>query len=151
MLKGHGSAGLEYFPVLGNTLSDRDLVEVIISGRAKPLPPLLSQVMDDMFWWGKQMSQRWYDIVVELLSEALDIHVAIERTELVSMFISSLVMAEIHEHFAVDSVAEHLLLLEWMKWFIRTYKKGDCTQFKIMAMKSLEVIEHAISLVKREE
>jgi hypothetical protein len=43
MTKGHGTAGVtEYFPVLANSYPNGVLLEMVISGRAKPFPPEMS-------------------------------------------------------------------------------------------------------------
>jgi hypothetical protein len=149
MTKGYSVAGVtEYFPVLANSHSNAVLLEMIQNGEAKPLPPELSEIMDQMHWWGVHRSLHWYDEVVVMLDEAVDGEVEMEHRELVSVLVAPLVLEEIHFHFAVDSVAEHLLILEWMKWFRRTYKKGDTTPFRAMAEKSSDCIKFAISLVR---
>ena len=148
MTKGYDTPGVtEYFPVLANSLSNGVLLEMIISGRAKPFPPELSQVMDQMHWWGLHHSLAWYEEVVVTLDQALN-EEEIDRREHVSVLISPLVLEEIHVHYDVDSVAEHLLVLEWMKWYKRTYKKGDCTPFRAIAEQSSDCIRYAIWLLQ---
>jgi hypothetical protein len=148
MTKGHGNTGVtEYFPVLANTYPNILLLDMIMSGRAKPFPKELSQVMDHMHWWGKKQSLEWYESVVVLMDDALNRNGEIERKELVSILISPMVLEKINVYFASDSIAEHLLMLEWMKWFTMTYKKGDNTPFRTIAEKSISTIHWAIAQV----
>ena len=82
------------------------------------------------------------------MDDALSDDKEIERTSLASMLISPLVLEEIHlNHFASDSVGEHLLFVEWMKWYTVAYKKGDSTPFRTMAEASLKTIKWAIAQV----
>lgn len=150
MMKGHVTGVTEYFPLLANSFSNGVLLEMIITGRAKPFPPELSEIMDHMHWWGKNHDLEWYNQVVEMMDETLNKEEEVERSELVSIFVSPLVLKEIHaNHFAVDSVMEHLLVIEWMKWYMRTYKKGDRTPapFRTIAEKSVVKIKWAIDRV----
>jgi hypothetical protein len=89
MTKGYGTTGVtEYFPVLANTYPNVLLLDMIISGRAKPFPPEISQMMDHMYWWGRHKDLEWYDEAVELMAVALDKGEEIERSELVSILIA---------------------------------------------------------------
>jgi hypothetical protein len=149
MVTGHGITGVtEYFPVLANSFPNRVLLEMIISGRAKPFPPELSQMMDHMFWWGKKEDLEWYEMVVEMMDDALDTEEEIERSKLVSILIEPKVIREIHAHgIAVDSVTEHLLLLDWYTWYVRTYEKEKCVHspFRSIAVNSIHYIKWAIA------
>jgi hypothetical protein len=148
MTKGHGTTGVtEYFPVLANSTPNAVLLYMIESGKAKPLPPVLSQIMDHMHWWGLQCSLEWYQQVIPMLDQALNTE-EINRRELVSLLVYPLVLEDIRNQFAADSVAEHLLKLEWMKWYKSTYKSGDRTPFRRVAEKSSQFIKNAIWLLK---
>ncbi|MGL5936283.1 MAG: hypothetical protein ACRCZI_11760 [Cetobacterium sp.] len=147
-MKGHQSTGVtEYFPVLGNSFSNGVLLEMIITGRAKPLPPDLCEIMDHSHCWGRAYDAEWYNEVVELLYQSLNNGQEIERTELVSILISPLVLKEIHANHAVDSVMEHLLVLDWMKWYLQTYNKRDRTSFRTIAVASVTRIKWSIAQV----
>jgi hypothetical protein len=152
MTKGYSIGGeTEYFPVLANSKSNGVLLEMIRSRDAMPLPQELSEIMDHMRDFGIKLSVAWYESVVEMLNEALNGEVEIERHEFVSMLISPLVLEEIHRCYDVDSVAEHLLVLEWMKWYVRTYRKGkgdDFLPFGAVAEQSLEHVKTAIWLMQ---
>jgi hypothetical protein len=53
LLKGRDKGVTVNFPVLANGIPNAVLLDLICSGEGKPLPPELSQIMDDMYWWGK--------------------------------------------------------------------------------------------------
>jgi hypothetical protein len=75
MLKGEGTDTTEYFPaVLANSLPNAVLLELLSSGKAKPFPPELSEVMDSMYWWGKSKNYEWYEEAIFYIGEeALDV------------------------------------------------------------------------------
>jgi hypothetical protein len=53
-------------------------MELLLSERAVPLTPELTEIMDAMycmFWWGKNKSLVWYEDVVDILNEALDMDI----------------------------------------------------------------------------
>jgi ABC-type sugar transport system substrate-binding protein len=74
---------------------------MISSGRAKPLPPALSKIMDGMYWWGKAKNYAWYEHVVDNLGVVLDANDDKEPDiqEIVRFLISYQVKALLVEHF----------------------------------------------------
>jgi hypothetical protein len=145
MTKGHDNV-TEYFPVLANSFSHQVLLEMITTGMAKPFPPELSEIMDHMHWWGKHKSIDWFDSVVQLSDAVLNKEEDIRRSELVRVMIIPQVLAEIRAHFSFDSVAEHLLLLEWTKFFDITYNNN--MSFRTIASLSIESVQYSIYLMK---
>ena len=71
MLRGH-SRFFENFPVLANSFSNSVLLQMLQSGEAKPLPLALSQVMDDMLTWGRDIDPRWFALVIDRLALLLE-------------------------------------------------------------------------------
>jgi hypothetical protein len=69
MLQGPDRGSTEYFQVLGALhvkWSERS------SGSAKPFTPELADVIDAMYWWGKNQNLEWYEDILVMLDEALD-------------------------------------------------------------------------------
>jgi hypothetical protein len=127
---------------------------MISTGEAKPLPPKLSHVMDNMFWWGKSYSIQWYDQVVDSMGALLDIvQVAEEQREFVGYFIAFEVKSIIQGHFDILSVAYAVIFDQWMYHFNLTYSKVDFDgtyTFRSMAEASFEYVEWLISEVEDE-
>jgi hypothetical protein len=136
----------EYFPVMANSVPNGVLLELISSGKAKPFPPDLSRVMDNMYWWGKWRNHEWYEEVIVMLAEALDTDTEHDRKELFRAMISGQVKVEIHEYFGVNSMAAELLWLDWISWFNRTYRFGP-KSFRGMAMYSIDYVKWSIAQV----
>jgi hypothetical protein len=103
MLQGTDRGSTEYLPVLANSLPNGVICELISSGRAKPFTPELSDIMDAMYWWGKNKNVEWYEEVVVMLDEALDAEY--DRKELFRALILGQVKVSIHEYFGVNSMA----------------------------------------------
>jgi hypothetical protein len=146
MLQGHDRGSMEYFPVLANSRPNGLLLELISSERGVPLPPELSDIMDSMYWWGKNVSVRWYDEVIYILGLELDNDVEGNRMELVRAIISVQVRAEIYVYFEVDSMAAELLWINWVFWFNATYKDGPKSLCG-MTMYSIEYIHWTIAQI----
>lgn len=134
----------EYFPVLANTLPNGLLLELIMTGKAKPFPPGLSKIMDNMYWWGKGKNHEWYEAAIVMLDEALDNE--IDRKELVRALISEEIRVEIHAYFGVNSIVAELLWLDWISWFNSTYKDGP-KSFHGMALYCFDYIHWSIAQV----
>jgi hypothetical protein len=142
------------FLVLANSHPNEVLLEMISSGRAKPLPPALSKIMDGMYWWGKAKNYAWYEHVVDNLGVVLDANDDKEPDiqEIVRFLISYQVKALLVEHFDRNSLTFHLLFTHWSKWFCRTYKKGDFNgnmtySFSGMSIHSFKHVESTIAQV----
>ena len=123
------------FAVLAKTLPNQMIEELILTGKAKPFTPELSEIMDCMHEWGKLRNVHWYNDSIVVLDYYLQHEVG--RKELVKRLISMEVEVEIHTYFGVDSLAGSLVMLEWSKWYDRTYGVGP-SSFKGMAMYSLD-------------
>jgi hypothetical protein len=149
MLQGEQSARegtwKEYFPVLANSLPNELLLELIMSGKAKPFPPGLSTIMDAMYLWGKLKNPEWYESAMFILDEALDNEA--RRKEIVRALISEEIRVEIHGYFGVNSLIAELLWLDWISWFNATYKYGP-QSFRGMAMYCFDYIHWRISEVQ---
>jgi hypothetical protein len=136
----------EYFPVLANSMPNGLLLELISSGKGKPLPPELSKVMDNMHWWGKNKNVEWYEEVMVILAETLDTGIQYDRKELFRAMISPQMRVEIHEYFGANSMAAELLWLDWISWYNRTYRFGP-KSFRGMAMYSFDYMKWRISVL----
>jgi hypothetical protein len=148
MVKGLDRGSTEYFPVLANSLSNIALLELISSGKAKPFPPELSEIMDSMYWWGKTKNYEWYDDTIFYMGEEC-LELEYDRKELVRSLISFQVKVEIHEHFGVNSMAAELLWLDWISWFNATYQMAP-KSFIGMARYSFEYVKWSITQVTME-
>jgi hypothetical protein len=131
MLKGQSPIGLTYyFPVFANSHRNEVLLGMIATGQAKPFPPELSHVMDNMFWWGKSHSHQWYEQVIDSIGEILennDKHEEDEQQrEIVRYLISLQVKSMIQESFDLLSVPLFAVVMDqWLHNFNCTYKKDD--------------------------
>jgi hypothetical protein len=147
MLQGQGNRGIiEFFPVLANSVPNGQLLELLSTETAKPLPPELSDIMDIMHWWGKNKNIDWYEVVTFMIAEALDMDEDYDRKELFRAFISVQVRHEIHEYFAIDSIAADLLWTNWLSWFNATYQIAP-QSFRGMALYSFDYVKWAIAQV----
>jgi hypothetical protein len=152
MQKGQSRLGLTYyFPTMANSLRVSLLDAIAIDG-AKPIPPELFGIMDDMFWWGKTRSYEWYERLVDLLGLVLDDGEEIDIRSLVRELIGLRVAAILKEYFAVDSLAFSLLYDKYSEWFFWTYDvmdfyHGHKYPFRTMAETSFEYIEWCIGEV----
>jgi hypothetical protein len=146
MLQGLDRGSQEFFPVLANSLPNGVLMELLVSERGMPLPPELTDIMDSMYWWGKNKSVQWYDEVIYLLGLALDNDIEDDRKELVRAMISVQVRTEIHVYFAIDSMAAHLLWTNWIFWFNATNEIGP-KSFHRMTLYSIEYVHWSIAQV----
>jgi hypothetical protein len=113
MVKGEHMDLEEFFPVLANSLSNGVLLQLLLSGSGKPLPPDLSDIMDSMYWWGKTKDYVWYEDCIEVLGEALWTDEE-DQKELVRTLISMEVRAMVYEFFHGDSMAAELLHFNWL-------------------------------------
>ena len=158
MLKGQSPLGLTYyFPVFANTHPDAELLEMIATGEAKPFPPQLSHVMDNMFWWGKTHSYEWYEEVVDSMGELLDNNSEdeeVDQREVVRHLIGFAVKSKILEHFDMMSAAFEVTFDQSHTNFNLVYPKqlfdagGPRTAFRQMAESSFEYLEWLILAVK---
>jgi hypothetical protein len=146
MLEGDDRGWKEYFPVLASCLPNAVLLDLISSERGVPLSPELCEIMDAMYWWGRKCSLPWYDEVVYLLGLALDNDIEEDKKVLVRAMISFQVKAEIHVHFAVNSIAADLLWAKWIFWFNVNYKDGPET-FHGMTLRSVHYVRWCIANV----
>jgi hypothetical protein len=146
MLQGHDAETNEYFPVLANTIPIDLLLELLATEAATPLSPELSDVMDVMYWWGKKKNIVWYEDVIDIVAEAVDMDIEYDRKELFRAMISGQVRDEIHKYFCVQSLAAELLCLNWISWYNGTYHVGPQTFIGICRY-SLDYVEWIIGQV----
>jgi hypothetical protein len=145
MLKGPDRGSTEYFPVLANSMTYGVICELISSGKAKPLTPELSDVVDAMYWWGKNKNIDWYDDVIMMVDEALDTQY--DRKELFRALITGEVKVEIHEYFGINSLAAELLWLNFIRWYDGTYEIAPTESFLAMSLYCFDYIRWAIAQV----
>jgi hypothetical protein len=156
MLQGRSPIGLTYyFPVFANSIPMAELLQMIVRGEAKPFPPKLSHVMDNMFWWGKTRSSHWYEQVVDSMGYHLDNHIKSveeEQRGFVRYLIAFEVKAMVQEHFDVLSVPYAVVFDQWWVNFNVAYSKGDFDgdkhTFRSMAEYSFDYVEWLIEEVK---
>jgi hypothetical protein len=146
LLQGEDMGSKEYFPVLANALPNGLLLELLLSERAMPLTPELSTVMDAMYWWGKNKSLVWYEDVIDIVAEAVDMDTDYDRKELFRAMISGQVRDEIHKYFPVASMASELLWLNWISWFNATYHIAP-QSFMAMSRYSFDYVNWSIGQV----
>jgi hypothetical protein len=152
MLRGRSPIGLTYyFPVFANSIPNRQLLEMISTGDAKPFPPQLSHVMDNMFWWGKTRSHHWYEQVIDSMGFLLENHngnIEVQQREVVRYLIAFEVKAMILEHFNMMTAAYEVTFDQWFVNFNEAYKKGDFDgnkyTFRQMAEYSFDYVEWLI-------
>jgi hypothetical protein len=144
MLQGPDRGITEYFPVLSNTIPSEVLCELISSGRGKPLTPDLTDVMDAMYWWGKNRNLEWYEEVIVMVDDALDADY--DRKELFRALISVQVKVEIHEYFGANSLTGELLWLDWISWYNGAYQYGP-KLFLAMSLYCFDYVKWAIGQV----
>jgi hypothetical protein len=122
---------------------------MISSGDAKPFPPELSHVMDNMYWWGKMHSNQWYEQVVDCMGVLLDNdtneEVDEQQSKVVRYLIAFQVKTMIHEPFDIPSVPFTVAFDQWWHKFNCTYKKkdfqvGGSYTFREMAESSFEYV-----------
>jgi hypothetical protein len=147
MLEGQDRGSTEYYPVLANSIPNVVLCELISIGRAKPLTPDLTDVMDAMYWWGKNKNIDWYDDVIVMVDEAL--HTEYDRKELFRALISGQVKVEIHEYFGVNSFVAELLWLNWISWYNASYRYGP-KSFLALSLYCFDYIKWAIAQVNHQ-
>jgi hypothetical protein len=157
MLAGRSPIGLTYyFPVFANSIPNRQLLEMICSGEAKPMPPKLSHVMDNMYWWGKSRNNHWYEQVVDSIGAFLDEKdVEEDQRELVRYLIAFEVKWMVQEHFDVMSVPFNVVFDQWFVKFNLTYKKADfdvnsAHTFRSMAEYSFDYVEWLVDETKEQ-
>jgi hypothetical protein len=158
MLKGTSQLGLVYyFPVMANSIPNKELLELISTEHAKPFPPELSHVMDNMYWWGHSHSHLWYEQVVDGMGVLLDNNdhheIDEQQREIVRNFISYRVKQMILEHLDFMSVPFAVAFDQWSYNFNCTYRKGDFAvggryTFREMAEYSFEYVEWLIGEVQ---
>jgi hypothetical protein len=145
MLQGPDSGSTEYFPVLTNSMPNEVVCQLISLGRAKPLTLELKDVMDAMYWWGKNKNIDWYDNVIMMVDEALDAQY--DQKELFRALISNQVKVEIHEYFGINSLAAKLLWLNWISWYNGTYRFAPKESFLAMSLYCFDYIKWSIAQV----
>jgi hypothetical protein len=144
MLKGPDRGLTEYFPVLANSIPNNVLCDLISSGRAKPLTPELTDVMDAMYWWGKSKNLEWYEEVIVMLDEALAAEY--NKKELFRAMISIQVKVQIYEYFGVNSITAELLWLDWISWYNGAYQYGP-RRFLALSIYCFDYVKWAIAQV----
>jgi hypothetical protein len=145
MLQGLVRGSTEYFPVLTNSLPNAVILDLLSSGKAKPFTPELTDVMDSMYWWGKNKNIDWYEDVIMMLDGSLDAEY--DKKELFRALISSQVKVEIHGYFGVNSMATELLWLNWISWYNRSYQFAPKESFLAMSLYCFEYVKWSIAQV----
>jgi hypothetical protein len=146
LLQGEDRGSTEFFPVLATSIPNELLLKLISSESAKPLTPELSGIMDTMYWWGKNKSLVWYEDVIDIVAEAVDMDTEYDRKELFRAMISGQVRDEIHKYFPINSVGAELLWLNWISWFNVTYSIAP-QSFMAMSRYSFEYVSWSIAQV----
>ena len=136
----------EYFPVPANSVPNGLLLAMISSGSAKPIPPELSDIMDDLYSWVMGRSIEWYRDCIDVLGDALWIDREEEYKVFVRYLIGMEVKAIIFQYFHGTSMASHLLYSNWLDWFNLTYSNGP-KSFHGMAKYSFEYVNWSIAQV----
>jgi hypothetical protein len=152
MQKGYSELGLTYyFPTMANSLPGSLLHAISIDG-ANPIPPELTGIMEDMFWWGKTQSYVWYERVVNSIGLLLDNAEEVEMKLFVRELIAFRVAVVLKKYFAVDSLIYTLLFDKYWCWFSKTYSEMDffhgrnCS-FRGMAEASFQYVEWCIARI----
>jgi hypothetical protein len=146
MVKGEDLDVEVYFPVPANSLPNGVLLDLIMSGSGKPLPPAITDIMDTLFRWGRIKDYIWYDESVEVIGDVLWEVTEMEYKHLVRTLISMQVKALIWEYFHGSYMAADLLHLNWLAWFDATYHNGP-KSFRGMAQYSFEYVSWSIAQV----
>jgi hypothetical protein len=146
MLKGQHMDIEEYFPVPANSVPNGLLLAMISSGSAKPIPPELSDIMDDLYSWGMGRNIEWYRDCIDVLGDALWIDREEEYKVFVRYLIGMEVKAIILQYFHGSTMASHLLYSNWLDWFNVTYSNGP-KSFHGMAKYSFEYVNWSIAQV----
>jgi hypothetical protein len=146
MVKGEDLDTEWYFPVPGNSLPNGLLLDLVMSGFGKPLPPEVSGIMDSLFHWGRIKDYIWYDESVEVIGDALWEEKEVDYKHLVRTLISMQVRALIWEYFHGSNMAADLLHLNWLGWFDETYHLSP-KSFHGMAKYSFEYVKWSIAQV----
>jgi hypothetical protein len=158
MLKGTSHLGLVYyFPVMANSIRNVELLVLISSEHAKPFPPELSHVMDNMYWWGHSRSHLWFEQVIDAMGVLLDNvnnnEFDEQQREIVREFIAYEVKQIILGHFDLMSVPFDIVFDQWWYHFNCAYRKGDFVvggryTFRQIAESSFEYVEWLIGEVE---
>jgi hypothetical protein len=146
MVKGEDLDSKEYFPVPANSLPNGVLLELVMSGFGKPLPPDISDIMDTLFRWGRVKNYEWYDESVEVIGDALWKEGEVDYKHLVRTLISTEVRGIIWEYCHGSYMLSDLLHLNWLAWFNDTYHNGP-QSFRGMAQYSFEYVNWSIAQV----
>jgi hypothetical protein len=136
----------EYFPVPASSLPNGVLLDLILSGSGKPLPPDMSDIMDSLFHWGRIRDYVWYDESIEIVGDSLWNEMEAKHKDVVRSLISMKVKSLIFEYFHVSAMAADLLHLNWLAWFDDTYHIGPVS-FHGMAEYSFEYVLWSIGQV----
>jgi hypothetical protein len=149
MLKGVHMDLDEYFPVLANCLPNAVLLDLLMSGRGKPFPPDLSNIMDDMCCWGKYRSIEWYSDCVDFLGHALW-EGKEDYKHTVRYLVSMEVRAILFKYFNSTGMTSHLLYSNWLLWFNETYNTAP-KLFHKRAKYSFEYVNWSIAQVNYQQ
>jgi hypothetical protein len=140
-LKGQHLDIQEYFPVPANSVPNGLLLAMISSGSAKPIPPELSDIMDDLYSWAMGRSIEWYRDCIDVLGDAL----GIDREEEYKVLVRYLIGMEVRAIHGTSMASELWLwlYLNWLDWFNVTYSNGP-KSFHGMAKYSFEYVNWSI-------
>ena len=134
----------EYFPVHVSCWKDKPkrLEELLMEGAVYPLPHEMNEIMDSMHVWGQSVSYFWYCEVLQLMGDWIGAGQQVSKKEMYKEVIEKLVLARIHEHFAIGS----LLHNNWEQYFELTYMTRFKTFYQMAGM-SKNFIENSINSV----
>lgn len=144
MVKGEHLDIEEYFPLPANSLPNAVLLALISSGNGKPIPPELSDIMDDLYSWAMGKNIEWYRDCIDVLGDALWIDREEQHKVLVRYLIGMEVRGIIFQYFHGTQMAAELLRLNWLVWFNSTYQFAP-KSFHGMAQYSFEYVNWSIA------
>jgi hypothetical protein len=115
----------EYNPVLSSSFPSMELQDLIIQGRALPLPPDLDTVMDTMVVWGHNKHYEWYCDVLEFLAFTITTGVKVSKKQVVRDCIQYQVDAIIHAYIDANSPMATALVHEWKEHYEHAYSESQ--------------------------
>ena len=123
-----------------SSLENDTVTLLIVTRQALPLPQDYCDVLDCMDWWGRRISQRWYEVVLEMMFLDLSSGQKVDRECLFKNCISFRMNEMVNEAINVDPA---WLMLCWHNLFDNTYMY-DTKDFFGCAVKSIQWIRFKI-------
>eukprot|EP00797_Seminavis_robusta_P012986 Sro200_g014471.1 (208) ;mRNA; r:852-1475 len=109
------------------------LEQMILQGGCKPLPPVMTNIMDYMYYWGPQKSRPWYRAVLSTLYEMLEGPSPCERKDIFMECIYWLVKERITESYDLSSNEGQIVMAAWHGYYSQWYEdKFSFKDFSIM-------------------